>query len=123
MGSPELEEFRRRLLTPGKRVKPRVRRVAAVFVVTLILLGLGTIGAVIVLIVVFDLYGPAAPVSGTVVSVCAILFPIASQLLGRVLLTKLFVGLGWLTSEEGRDFAWMGHRFPPSCWEPFAEDD
>jgi hypothetical protein len=109
----------------GKRVKPRVRRVAMLFSFALLLLGLGSI--VLCFVVVVFLKHEKANVPRFVSTGILLLFfygiPIALQVAGRILLTKLFVRLGWLTPAEARDFAWIVHGYPPSCLEPFEEDE
>lgn len=118
------ERFRRQLQWKldgrGKRVKPRVRRVGAIFALILLLLAIGSFALVFGFVVRMGLFD-----TGNFLALFFLFFgiPIAVQAIARVTLTWLFVRFGWLTPEEGPDFAWMTTRYPPSCWEPFEDDE
>ncbi len=107
---------------PGKRVKPRVRRACALFAVVLLLLAVGSIFLAIVLLEALGLFECDDQHSGLIQLAVFFGFPIAVQAMGRVLLTRLFVRLGWVTPAEAPGFMWMVCQYPASCWESGEED-
>ena len=106
-----------------ERVKPRVRRVAALFAILLLLLLFGSIALALAIVVILGL-GEQDDWRADVFGI--LLFfgvPIVLQAAGRILLTRLFVWLGWLRAAEATEFTWMVHKWPPSCREPREEDE
>ena len=107
----------------GKRVKPRVQRVVRLFSFALGLLFLGSIALVLAVTAFVDFGKRNDPRA----AVFRVLFfygtPVALYVAARILLTRLFARLGWLTPTEAHDLAWMGKRYPPSFLEPFEEDE
>jgi hypothetical protein len=97
--------------------------VAALSSLVLLLLALGSIALAFAGVVFLGLDGRNDPRSLLFKIGLFLGIPIAIQAAARILLTRLFVRLGWLTAEEASDFTWMVHKYPPSCWEPFDEDE
>lgn len=120
MATPEQERFlaQYRFQGPGKRVKPRVRRVVALFSLALMLL------LILSLICLFVLFGCLERRQVTILqhwqaqTLTLLLVPLLVSFLGRIFLSRIFVWIGWLSPEEGRDVTWMVNTYPPSCWEP-----
>ncbi len=107
----------------AEQVKPRVRRVAALFAIVLLLLALGSIALALAIVVFLGLHDHEDWRAEAFGVLLFLGIPIALQAAARILLTRLFVRLRWLTAAEAAEFTWMVHRWPRSCRKPSEKDN
>ncbi len=107
--------------TGGQRVKPRVRRASAVYTLALLFLALASFPLAVAVAVVLGLAGHNNPLVRMLGVLLCFGIVIALQAVARIVLTRVFVRLGWLTPEEAAEFRRMSNKYPSSCLEPCDE--